>query len=66
MLLGILLKIKTMRTQWNGYQSIKLGKNTTEKDLYNLFGDAVSVYDENGNEIKDYFKIKYRNGWNNR
>ena len=64
--LGILLKIKTMRTQWNGYQSIKLGKNTTEKDLYNLFGDAVSVYDENGNEIKDYFKIKYRNGWNNR
>ena len=54
-----------MRTQWNGYQSIKLGKNTTEKDLYNLFGDAVSVYDENGNEIKDYFKIKYRNGWNN-
>ena len=63
--LGILLKIKTMRTQWNGYQSIKLGKNTTEKDLYNLFGDAVSVYDENGNEIKDYFKIKYRNGWNN-
>ena len=55
-----------MPTQWNAYQSIKLGKNTTEKDLYNLFGDAVSVYDENGNEIKDYFKIKYRNGWNNK
>lgn len=63
---GILLKIITMPTQWNAYQSIKLGKNTTEKDLYNLFGDAVSVYDENGNEIKDYFKIKYRNGWNNK
>ena len=39
--------------------------NSTEKDLYELFGDAVSVYDENGKEIKDYFKIKYRNGWNN-
>ena len=54
-----------MSIQYNAYQTIKLGKNTTEKDLYELFGDAVGVYDENGNEIKDYFKIKYRNGWNN-
>ena len=54
-----------MGIKYNAYQSIKLGKNTTEKDLYNLFGDAVSVYDEHGNEIKDYFKNKYRNGWNN-
>ena len=55
-----------MNIQYNAYQSIKLGKNTTEKDMYKLFGDAVAVYDENGNEIKDYFKIKYRNGWNNK
>ena len=46
-------------SNYRAYQSIKLGKNTTEKDLYNLFGDAVSVYDERGNEIKDYFKNKY-------
>ena len=63
--LGILLKTTIMAIQWNAYQSIKLGKNATEKDLYELFGDAVGVYDENGKEIKDYFKIKYRNGWNN-
>ena len=55
-----------MAIRYNAYQNIKLGKNTTEKDLYELFGDAVAVYDENGKEIKDYFKIKYRNGWNNR
>jgi len=54
-----------MNAQYNAYQTIKCGKGTTEKDLYELFGDAVSVYDENGKEIKDYFKIKYRNGWNN-
>ena len=56
-----------MPIQYNAYQSIKLGKNTTEKDLYELFGDAVSVHDGKGNEIKDYFKHKYnkRNGWNN-
>ena len=54
-----------MNAKYNAYSSIKLGKGTTEKDLYELFGDAVSVHDENGKEIKDYFKIKYRNGWNN-
>ena len=56
-----------MNIQYNAYQSIKLGKNTTEKDLYELFGDAVVKCDENGKEIKDYFKHKYnkRNGWNN-
>jgi len=56
-----------MKIQYNAYQSIKLGKNTTEKDLYELFGDSVGVMDEKGNEIKDYFKHKYnkRNGWNN-
>ena len=64
--LGILLKTKTMATQWNAYQSIKLGKNTTEKDLYELFGDAVIKCDKDGKEIKDYFKINYRNGWNNK
>ena len=54
-------------SNYRAYQSIELGKNTTEKDLYDLFGGAVSVYDENGNEIKGYLKIKYnkRNGWNN-
>ena len=54
-----------MNAKWNAYSTIKLGKGTTEKDMYELFGDAVAVYDENGKEIKDYFKIKYRNGWNN-
>ena len=54
-----------MNAKYNAYSSIKLGKGTTEKDLYELFGDAISVYDEHGNEIKDYFKNKYRNGWNN-
>ena len=65
--LGILLKTTTMAIQWNAYQSIKCGKNTTEKDLYELFGDAITVHDGKGNEIKDYFKHKYnkRNGWNN-
>ena len=53
--------------QYNAYQCIKLGENTTEKDLYDLFGDSVGVRDSKGNEIKDYFKHKYnkRNGWNN-
>ena len=27
---------------YKAYQTIKLGKNTTEKDLYDLFGDAIS------------------------
>lgn len=36
--------------RYNAYQSIKLGKNTTERDLYELFGDAVAKYDENGKE----------------
>ena len=55
-----------MNIKYNAYSTIKCGKGTTEKDMYELFGDAVAVYDENGNEIKDYFKIKYRNGWNNK
>jgi len=54
-------------SNYRAYQSIKFCKNTTEKDLYDLFGDSVGVMDEKGNEIKDYFKNKYnkRNGWNN-
>ena len=44
-----------MKIQYNAYQSIKLGKNTTEKDLYELFGDAVVKCDKAGKEIKDYF-----------
>ena len=53
--------------QYNAYQCIKFCKNTTEKDLYDLFGDSIGVRDNKGNEIKDYFKHKYnkRNGWNN-
>ena len=53
-------------SNYKAYRSIKLGKNTTEKDLYNLFGDSIGVIDEKGNAIKDYFKNKYRNGWNNK
>ena len=40
-----------MNAKWNAYSTIKLGEGTTEKDLYNLFGDAVSVYDENVNSV---------------
>jgi len=29
-------------SNYNARQTIKLGKNTTEKDLYDLFGDAIS------------------------
>ena len=54
--------------QYNAYQSIKLGENTTEKDLYDLFGDSIGVRDSKGNEIPNYFENKYgkgRNGiWN--
>mgnify|MGYP003127175372 CR=1 FL=1 len=56
-----------MSHKYNAYQTIKLGENTTEKDLYDLFGDSISVMDEKGNEIPNYFKNKYdgRNGmWN--
>ena len=56
-----------MSIQYNAYQSIKLGKNATEKDLYDLFGDAVQTRDSKGNVIPNYLKNKYdgRNGmWN--
>jgi len=53
--------------QYNAYQCIKLGKNTTEKDLYDLFGDSIGVRDSKGNEIPNYFEKKYgRNGMNNK
>ena len=54
-------------SNYKAYQCIKFCKNTTEKDLYDLFGDSIGVRDSKGNEIKDYFKNKYnkRNGWNN-
>ena len=29
-------------SNYNARQTIKLCKNTTEKDLYDLFGDAIS------------------------
>ena len=56
-----------MSIQYNAYQAIKLGENATEKDLYDLFGDAVQTRDSKGNVIPDYLKNKYdgRNGmWN--
>ena len=56
-----------MSIQYNAYQTIKLGKNATEKDLYDLFGDAVQTRDSKGNVIPNYLKNKYygRNGMNN-
>ena len=55
-------------SNYRSYQSIKLGENTTEKDLYDLFGDSIGVMDEKGNEIPNYFKNKYGKGrdgtWN--
>ncbi len=29
-------------SNYKARQTIQLGKNTTEKDLYNLFGDAIT------------------------
>ena len=29
-------------SNYRARQTIKLGKNTTEKDLYDLFGDAIT------------------------
>ena len=56
-----------MSIQYNAHQSIKLGKNTTEKDLYELFGDSIETRDSKGNIIPDYLKNKYgRNGMNNK
>tara|TARA_R110002050_G_scaffold98341_1_gene204375 strand:+ start:455 stop:604 length:150 start_codon:yes stop_codon:yes gene_type:complete len=45
--------------QYNARQGIKLGKNTTEKDLYELFGDQIEVTDSKGKVIKDYWN-KYK------
>ena len=55
-------------SNYKAYQSIKLGENTTEKDLYDLFGDAIETRDEKGNVLPNYLKNKYnkRNGWNNK
>jgi hypothetical protein len=56
-----------MNIKYNAYQTIKLGKNTTEKDLYELFGDTIETRDSKGNIITDYLKNKYgRNGMNNK
>ena len=53
-------------SNYKAYQTIKLGKNTTEKDLYDLFGDAIETRDDKGNVLPNYLKNKYdRNGmWN--
>ena len=53
-------------SNYKAYQTIKLGENTTERDLYNLFGDAIATRDDKGNVLPNYLKNKYgRNGmWN--
>ena len=54
-------------SNYKARQSIKLGENTTEKDLYELFGDTIETRDHNGKVIPNYLKNKYsgRNGmWN--
>ena len=53
-------------SNYKAYQSIKLGENATEKDLYDLFGDTIEVRDDKGNVLPNYLKNKYgRNGmWN--
>ena len=43
-------------SNYKAYQTIKLGKNTTEKDLYNLFGDAIETRDHKGNVLPNYLK----------
>ena len=53
-------------SHYKAYSAITFCKNTTEEDLYNLFGDSIGVMDEKGNEIPNYFKKKYgRNGQDN-
>jgi len=44
---------------YNATQNIKLGKDTTERDLYELFGDQIEVRNEKGKLIKDYWN-KYK------
>ena len=44
---------------YNARQDIKLGKNTTERDLYELFGEQIEVRNEKGKLIKDYWS-KYK------
>ena len=43
---------------YKAYRTIKLGKNSTERDLYELFGDQIAVSIE-GEVVKDYWK-KYK------
>ena len=51
---------------YSARQDIKLGKNTTEKDLYDLLGDTIETRDSKGNIIPNYLKKKYgRNGQHN-
>ena len=53
-------------SKYRAYNTIKFCENTTEKDLYDLFGNSVGAMDEKGNEIPNYFKKKYgRNGQDN-
>ena len=52
--------------RYNAHQSIKLGENASEKDLYELFGDTIETRDSKGNIIPNYLKKKYgRNGQDN-
>ena len=47
-------------SNYKAYQTIKLGKNTTEKDLYDLFGDAItkSTIKRNGMWNENVYKWK--------
>jgi len=45
---------------YNMRQCIECGKNTTERDLYELFGDQIEVRNNKGKLIKDYWN-KYKN-----
>ena len=49
--------------QYKAYNAITFCENTTEQDLYDLFGESIGVLDENGKEVPDYFKTSQgRNG----
>ena len=47
-------------SNYKAYQTVKLGKNTTEKDLYDLFGDAItkSTIKRNGMRNEKVYKWK--------
>jgi hypothetical protein len=41
-------------SKYRAYNTIKLGENASEKDLWELFGDTIETRDDKGNIIPRY------------